>query len=44
MSLLNVSGSPHVHGQESVSRIMLDVCLALLPAIFVCYCVLAGAL
>lgn len=35
MSLLNVSGSPHVHGRESVSRIMLDVCLALLPAIFV---------
>lgn len=40
MSLLKVSGSPHVHGDESVSRIMLDVCIALIPAIlmsFWCY-------
>lgn len=37
MSLLKVSGSPHVHGDESVSRIMLDVCLALVPAILLSF-------
>lgn len=33
MKLLTISGSPHVHGKESVSKIMQDVCLALVPAI-----------
>ena len=31
MKLLNVSGSPHVHGAESVKRIMWDVNIALVP-------------
>ena len=31
MKLLNVSGSPHVHGSESVKRIMWDVNIALVP-------------
>ena len=45
MSLLEISGSPHIHGPESVSRIMKDVCLALLPAILVAlYCFGLGAL
>ena len=30
--LLNVSSSPHVRDRSSTTRIMLDVCIALLPA------------
>lgn len=37
MKLLTISGSPHVHGNESVSKIMRDVCLALIPAIGVAF-------
>ena len=32
--LLNVSGSPHVHGEESVKKIMWSVVIALMPAFF----------
>ena len=32
LSRLTVSSSPHIHSNESVSRIMLDVVLALIPA------------
>jgi electron transport complex protein RnfD len=35
MSLLKVSGSPHVHGNQSVSKIMLGVIIALIPAVLV---------
>ena len=35
MKLLNVSGSPHVHGNESIKRIMWDVNIALLPIFIV---------
>ncbi len=35
MNLLKVSGSPHVHGGQSVSKIMLGVIIALLPAVLV---------
>lgn len=34
-SLLKVSGSPHVHGDESVNKIMWTVVIALLPAFLV---------
>lgn len=45
MSLLKVSGSPHVHGNESVEKIMKYVCLALLPTILVAiYCFGLGAI
>lgn len=37
MKLLTISGSPHIHGKESVSKIMRDVCLALIPAIGVAF-------
>ena len=44
MSLLKVSGSPHIHGDQSVEKIMRYVCLALLPAIMVAiYCFGLGA-
>ena len=33
--LLNVSGSPHVHGDESVKKIMWSVVIALMPAFLV---------
>ena len=32
MNMLNVSSSPHVRANSSTRRIMLDVCIALLPA------------
>ncbi len=35
MSLLTVSGSPHVHTQQSVKSIMYGVVIAMIPAIFV---------
>lgn len=35
MSQFIISGSPHVHGPESTRRIMLDVIIALTPAILV---------
>ncbi|KAF5062217.1 Electron transport complex subunit RsxD [anaerobic digester metagenome] len=35
MNLLTVSGSPHVHTQQSVKSIMYGVVIALIPAIFV---------
>ncbi|PID95149.1 MAG: Na+-transporting NADH:ubiquinone oxidoreductase subunit D [Bacteroidetes bacterium] len=35
MSLLRISGSPHVHGDQSVSKIMLGVIIALIPAVLV---------
>ena len=35
MNLLKVSGSPHVHGDESTKRIMWNVNLALAPALLV---------
>lgn len=35
MSKLIISGSPHVHGDESVSKIMYTVVLALVPAMLV---------
>lgn len=35
MSLLTVSGSPHIHGQQSVKSIMYGVVVAMIPAIFV---------
>lgn len=45
MSLLKVSGSPHIHGDQSVSKIMKYVCLALLPAVAVAvYCYGFGAI
>lgn len=33
MKFLTISGSPHIHGKESVNKIMRDVCIALIPAI-----------
>ena len=33
--LLNVSGSPHVHSEESVKKIMWSVVIALMPAFVV---------
>ena len=33
MNSLIVSSSPHIYSKESISRIMLDVVLALIPAI-----------
>ncbi len=35
MSLLTVSGSPHVHGHQNVKSIMYGVVVAMIPAIFV---------
>ncbi|MFH1119479.1 MAG: RnfABCDGE type electron transport complex subunit D [Bacteroidota bacterium] len=35
MSLLTVSGSPHIHGHQSVKSIMYGVVVAMIPAIFV---------
>lgn len=35
MSLLTISGSPHVHGEENVKKIMLTVVYALVPAMLV---------
>jgi len=35
MNQFTISGSPHVHGEESVSKIMYTVVLALLPAVLV---------
>ena len=35
MNLLNISGSPHVHSDESTKRIMWRVNLALVPALLV---------
>lgn len=35
MSMLTVSGSPHVHGHQNVKSIMYGVVVAMLPAIFV---------
>jgi len=35
MSQFTISGSPHVHGEESVKKIMYTVVLALVPAILV---------
>lgn len=35
MSLLTVSGSPHVHGHQDVKSIMYGVVIAMIPAIFV---------
>ena len=32
MNSLIVSSSPHIYSKESISRIMLDVVLALIPA------------
>jgi len=37
MNLLTVSGSPHVHGDQSVKKIMWGVVLALIPAMFVSF-------
>ncbi|NMC39334.1 MAG: RnfABCDGE type electron transport complex subunit D [Bacteroidales bacterium] len=33
-NLLNVSQSPHIHGNESTQKLMLNVVIALLPALF----------
>lgn len=38
MKLLNVSGSPHVHSDESTKKIMWRVNLALVPALLVATC------
>ena len=38
MNLLNVSGSPHVHSDESTKQIMWRVNLALVPALLVAIC------
>ncbi|MCK9451037.1 MAG: RnfABCDGE type electron transport complex subunit D [Bacteroidales bacterium] len=35
MNQFTISGSPHIHGEESVSKIMYTVVLALLPAVLV---------
>lgn len=35
MNQFTISGSPHVHGEESVSKIMYTVVLALIPAVLV---------
>jgi electron transport complex protein RnfD len=32
-NLLNVSPSPHTHGKESTQKLMLNVVLALIPAL-----------
>ncbi|HNR41400.1 MAG TPA: RnfABCDGE type electron transport complex subunit D [Bacteroidales bacterium] len=33
-NLLNVSQSPHIHGKESTQKLMLNVVIALMPALF----------
>ncbi len=33
-NLLNVSASPHIHGKETTQKLMLNVVVALLPALF----------
>ncbi len=33
-NLLNISQSPHIHGKESTRKLMLNVVIALLPALF----------
>ena len=38
MNLLNISGSPHVHSDESTKRIMWRVNLALVPALITAIC------
>lgn len=38
MNLLNISGSPHVHSDESTKKIMWRVNLALVPALLVAIC------
>src|ERR1035437_7070731 len=35
MNLITVSGSPHLHGDQSVKKIMWGVVIAMLPAFFV---------
>ncbi len=37
MNLLTMSGSPHIHGEQNVKKIMWSVVLALLPAMFVSF-------
>lgn len=37
MNLLTVSGSPHIHGDQSVKKIMWGVVIALLPSLIVSY-------
>ncbi len=37
MNLLTISGSPHIHGEQYVKKIMWGVVLALLPAMFVSF-------
>lgn len=37
MSLLTISGSPHVHGSQSVKKIMWGVVIALIPAMLVSF-------
>lgn len=37
MQLLTISGSPHIHGDQSVKKIMWGVVLALVPAILVSF-------
>ena len=37
MSLLTVSGSPHVHDSQSVSKIMFGVVISLIPAMLVSF-------
>jgi len=37
MGLLTVSGSPHVHGEQSVKKIMWGVVIALIPAMLVSF-------
>lgn len=45
MSLLKISGSPHVHDDQSVEKIMRCVCWALMPTILVAiYCFGFGAI
>ena len=38
MNLLNISGSPHVHSDESTKKIMWRVNMALIPALLVAIC------
>ena len=37
MNLLTVSGSPHIHGKDSVRKIMFGVILAMIPALLVSF-------
>jgi len=37
MNILKISGSPHVHGENSVKKIMWGVVIALIPAMFVSF-------